>query len=445
MTGVVQGLCTPLQSELDVLKARLILVALISASPAILLWAGQVTQGLVVGIVAAGLMITAGTLRPSEAQFFISIIRPLAAVAAVPALWMVIQLLPLRALAHPIWASAETALGHVLPGAISIDLGASVVALGQYLSLTAVAFLSAAVGVDRQRAVWILFALSWAGTAIALILFAQDLLFAGAEFALFQRMQAIDCVAMGAIAASAACIRTIEQYENRHSTPQRPMPILQFNLTAFSVALAICAAALVFNGTREVLVATGCGVAPLACVMIIRRIGTWGTAIIAGPVIGIAILLIITQPAERGSSLLLAYAGSPTAVSKRVLEDAPLVGTGAGTFAAIAPIYREVNDPPPDSIAPTAVAALAIELGQPMLWLIATAAACSIVILLRASLQRGRDSFYPTMGAGCLITSLLLAFSNAGVLGTATGLFIAAALGLGFAQSKSRTGQLQGG
>ena len=50
-------------------------------------------------------------------------------------------------------------MGHPSPGSISIDFGASVMALGLYLSAAAVALLSAAVAVDRQRAEWILFTL----------------------------------------------------------------------------------------------------------------------------------------------------------------------------------------------------------------------------------------------------------------------------------------------
>ena len=142
-------------------------------------------------------------LRPGETEFLVSIIRPLAAVAAVPALWVLVQVLPLRVLAHPIWKSAETALGHPVAGGISVDPGASVIALGQYLSVIAVAFLSAAVAVDRQRAEWILFALTAAVTAIALIMLTHDLFFPGAWLAAFAREQAINCVGMGTIIASA--------------------------------------------------------------------------------------------------------------------------------------------------------------------------------------------------------------------------------------------------
>ena len=120
-----------------------------------------------------------------------------------------------------------------------------------------------------------------------------------------------------------------------------------------------------------------------------------------------------------------------------MLADAPLVGTGAGTFAALLPVYRETIDDS-SQVAPTTAATMAIELGAPMFWLIATVTVAAIVVLFRASLRRGRDSFYPAMGAGCLVTLLLLAFSNGGLLVTATSLIAAVAIGLALAQSKSR-------
>ena len=68
---------------------RFILVALICASPAILLWDGLITQGVVSGIIAIALVITARTLRPGETGFLVLTIHPLTAIAAVPALWMI--------------------------------------------------------------------------------------------------------------------------------------------------------------------------------------------------------------------------------------------------------------------------------------------------------------------------------------------------------------------
>ena len=416
-------------------KVRIILVTLICASPVMLLWDGAIMRGLVAGVIAVALAITAQTLRQGETEFLVSIIRPLATVAAVPALWVLVQVLPLRMLAHPIWKSAETALGHPLAGTISVDPGASILALGQYLSVMAVAFLSAAVAVDRQRAEWILFALTTAVTAVALVILTLP--------ATFARAQAIDCVGIGTIIASAACIRTIERYETRRSSPQRSVPVLLWTFVACGAALVICGAVVMLGATREILIAMAYGIFALACISLTRRfaLGAISTAAIAMPALGAAILLLAYQAAERGTSVPLAFAGasdpSLVALSERVLSDAPLVGTGAGTFAALSPIYRQIDDPPPGSTAATAAATFAIELGKPMFWLITVATAGSIFILLRASLQRGRDSFYPAMGGSCLITLLLLSFNNAGLFGTASSSIAAAVIGLAIAQSKS--------
>jgi hypothetical protein len=416
-------------------------------SPAILLWDGLIMQGLVAGIVAVALAITARALRPGETEFLVSVIRPPAVVAAVPALWLLVQVLPLGVLAHPIWKSAETALGHRVAGTISVDPGASVIALGQYLSAVGVVLLSAAVAVDRQRAEWILFALTAAVAAIALITRTHDLFFPEVWLPT-TRVQAIDCVCMGTIIAGAACIRTIERYETRHSNPQRSVPVVLWTFVACSAALMICGVAVMLSATREILVAAGFGLLAMACVSIIRRfaLGPIGTTTITALALGAAILLLAYDAAKRSTSVPLAFtsASNPSliALSERVLYDAPLVGIGAGTFAALAPIYRQMDDPLPGSTAATAAAALAIELGKPMFWLITVATVSFALILLRASLQRGRDSFYPAMGGSCLITLLLLSFNNADLFGTASSSVAATVIGLAIAQSKSRIAKL---
>jgi hypothetical protein len=422
-------------------KVRLILFVLICASPAVLLTDGLVVQGIVSGIVAVALAIAARELRPGETEFFISITRLLAAVALIPAIWMLVQVLPLRLLVHPIWKSAEKALGHPVAGAISVDLGVSIIALGQYLSIAAVAFLSAAVAVDRTRADWILFGLTAAGTATALIVLAYDQFSIGVALSPLVLAQAIDCTSVGTIASGAACIRTIERYAARHSSAPRSTSSLLWTLTASILALVICGGTLMLRAPQEILAATGCGVLALSCVMIIRGFNfrTLGATALAVLSIGIAGLLLVHEPFDREKSFSLAFATGATAPTERLLGDAPLAGTGAGTFEALAQIYREMDDPPTSPVPATAAAALAIELGKPMMWLIVALTGGTILFLLSAALRRGRDSFHPAMAAGCLIALALSAFGNAGLLGTATGLLTAAAVGLGFAQGKSRT------
>jgi hypothetical protein len=318
-------------------------------------------------------------------------------------------------------------------------------ALAQYLMAAAIALLSAAVSVDRQRAEWVLFALMTGTAAIALVLTTHDLFgftFLNADVASLARAQAIDCTALGVIIAAVAGVRTIERFE-AGQTPERSLLALLRPFAACGIALTICVATLVLTASISIFVAAGYGLATLAAAMIIRRLGPWAAAAVAVVAISIAMILAAGEPNLRTKGFLLAFAvdspASLTSMSQRMLDDAPLAGTGAGTFAAIAPIYREVDDQAADVAAPTAMTAFAIELGKPMLWLILAAAAGLIMVLLRASLRRGRDSFYPAAGAGCLITLLFLAFMNAGLSGAAVDIIASAGLGLALAQSKSRS------
>jgi hypothetical protein len=424
-------------------KVRLIVILLICASPAVLLWDGLIAQGIVAGIVAIGLVLTAQTLRPGEAEFLVSIVRPAAALAAVPVLWILLQALPFGFLANPIWTSAKLALGRSIVGSISVDPAASIIALGQYLTLGAVAFLSAAVAVDRVRAEWLLFAMTGVSAVFALLLMAHGLFSPVLEFSAFMNAQAADCAAMGAVIAGAACMRSLERYESRHGRSHASVPTLLWTLGACGVALVLCAAAVIFQEPPEILFATACGVLIIIWIIVVRRfrLGGWGVVPFVVVVIGVALLVFATHPVERGHSALLAFAPSSSqrVVSERMLEDAPLVGTGAGTFTARVPIYRAIDDPLGSSEASTTAATFAIELGRPMLWLFVLTMAASILIFLRAALLRGRDSFYPAMGGGCLVTLVLLIFMNAGLLGNATGIIVAAMFGLSMAQSKSRT------
>jgi hypothetical protein len=426
-------------------QARLLLVALICGSPAVLFFDGPIMRGILAGVAAVGIAIVTRTMRPGETQFFLSIAKRAAMFVAVPALWMLFQVLPLPFLAHPIWTSAETAVGHPIRGSMSIDIGASVMALGFYLTIVAVAFWSAAVAVDRQRAEWILFSLTTGTAFIGVTVAATNHFGLPSKASVFERAQRMDCVAMGVLVAAAAGIRTLERYETRRASPNRSTSALIRTFAACAVAFAICVAVLLMSAPVGTLVATGFGVVALISVVLIRRLGLgpWGIAAIALPVVAIAGFLAASEPELHTTSFTFAFAteapASLLSMSQRILDDAPLRGTGAGTFEAIAPIYRDIEDQTAVFTAPTAAAAIAIELGRPMLWLIVATMAGAIYGLLRASLRRGRDSFYPMAGASCLIALLILSFMNSGTFGSAIAIIGAATSGLAIAQSKSRT------
>jgi hypothetical protein len=437
-----------LSADANVNSARLILVCLLLAVPVILLLDGPIVQGIVAAVLAAGLLLIGATIRQGETEFLLAAIRPAVALALIPLFWIVVQILPLEAigLAHPIWQSAEQALEHPLRGSISIDPGATILALAQYLSELAAVVLAAAVAVDRTRAEWVLFALMAATALVALLMIAHDL----TGFALLRHngvsvASARVCAALGTIVSTAAAIRTIERYETGRLRPGRGKAIPSGTFAACAVALALCLIALALEYRSSTWFGVAYGLCTLLVAVAIRRIGLglWGSAAVAVVAIVIGIGFIVSEPAIRSSDLTLAFAVDKAdpllSTTQRILADAPWTGTGAGTFAAIMPIYREAGEFIVNPTPPTAAAKVAIELGRLMLWLIIVIVVIAIFVLLRGALARGRDSFYPAAGASSLILLLLSSFCEPGTLSLAAGLCAAAVLGLSFAQRISRS------
>ena len=425
------------------LVVRNILAALICASPLSLIWDGLLLQGGVAGLAAIALALTARNMRPGETGFLISVIRLPLLAAAIPALWIALQALPLGFLAHPIWKSTAVALQRPMKGSISIDPGASLLTLGFYLSLIAIAFVSAAVAVDRRRAETVLFALMFASIPISLIVIVQYIL-SLATWHIFS-VRAIDCISLGTIIATANCMYAIERQERRNTA--RAKWSTQQMLMLSIAALAICGIACALSANQAIAFATGYGLLCLLCHWVVRHfaLGLWGVGGLTGSALGVAILLVAAYPIHHDVSAQLAYAQdlqpSVLALNQRMLDDSPFVGTGAGTFAALLPIYRQINDAHSIDTAATTAAQQSVELGKPMFGLIVIASVGSLIILLDASLRRGRDLFYSAMGGSCLLTLLLLVFIEASSLTTASCLLLAAVLGLAVAQSKSWVGR----
>ena len=121
-----------------------------------------------------------------------------------------------------------------------------------------------------------------------------------------------------------------------------------------------------------------------------------------------------------------------------MISDTHWTGSGAGTFSALASIYRDIDDPD-EPQAPTTAAAIVVELGQPALSLSIITMVASTALLVAGALRRGRDSFYPAAGAGCVIALMVEAFTDAALLSTAVQIVVAVVVGLGLAHSKSRT------
>jgi hypothetical protein len=404
-------------------------------SPFAILVDSATSYGLVAGIVAAGLVFVATGIRPGETKFLLLSIRRGLVVAAIPALWMVIQLLPIGFLANPVWVSAEAALGSSRHGSITIDVGATVMALGFYLSLIAISLFSAAIAVDRYRAASILPALNGATVLTAVLLMLRQFFVSFGEMPSDQGAETA-CASIGVVVAVAGLIKTIER--------ERPSRWHVAILAGYTAAFVISALALIIVAQYAVWIAVAYSLAVILGVAIIRHFdfGAFGIAALASLPLGLGVLLLSREPNLQSDGPALAFTSSSSpaliSASQRILGDTPWLGVGAGAFSAISPIYRNIDDPPMPN-PPNAVTGLLVELGRPMTALIGVVTCIAIVVLLRASLRRGRDSFYPAAGAACLLGLLLLAFVNAGILAISPAILMASIVGLAFGQSKSRT------
>jgi hypothetical protein len=418
-----------------VLNAQIILVILLVMSPFAIFVDRATSYGLVAGIAATGLVFVATGIRPGEMKFLVSSIRRALVVAAIPALWMVIQLLPIGFLANPVWVSAEAALGSSRHGSITIDVGATVMALGFYLSLIAISLFSAAIAVDRYRAASILPALNGATVLTAVLLMLRQFFVSFGEMPSDQGAETA-CASIGVVVAVAGLIKTIER--------ERPSRWHVAILAGYTAAFVISALALIIVAQYAVWIAVAYSLAVILGVAIIRHFdfGAFGIAALASLPLGLGVLLLSREPNLQSDGPALAFTSSSSpaliSASQRILGDTPWLGVGAGAFSAISPIYRNIDDPPMPN-PPNAVTGLLVELGRPMTALIGVVTCIAIVVLLRASLRRGRDSFYPAAGAACLLGLLLLAFVNAGILAISPAILVASIIGLAFGQSKSRT------
>jgi hypothetical protein len=425
------------------------LVLLICATPALLIIDSPIDQGVIAAVLALALALAARTIRPGQAEHLFALARPVAVVAAIPAVWILVQLLPLAimGISNPIWDSASAGIGHAIRGGISIDPGFTLLSLSRYLTMVAVLFLSMVACLDRQRAQWVLFALT-TGTGLTALIVIGDY-FAGVNFLsatanTAPRIGALDSAALGLILSSASAIGVFGRYESQRSTG-KSSAIFPMAFGFCIAAFAACALAISLHPTGYLILAAGSGLATLAAVVLIHRLGLgpWGRSAIGSVAIVVAISVVAMLPASQITSLTLPLVPqvliSPSSVTERILAASPWTGTGAGTFVTLIPIYRDADDVVAEYSAPNVATKIAVEAGRPAVWAVLLIAIAAAAVLFRGALRRRRDSFYSAAGAGCAVTLVLLCFTDSGMLQTSTSMVASAALGLAFGQRLSRT------
>ena len=391
-------------------------------------------------LAAGGIFAFALKLPPFEAERFASLVRPVAIGAAFPALFMLLQMAPVpTGVAHPVWASVGAGFSIPVWGSISVDIGATALALLRYLTLVGAMLLAAAVTINRDRAEITLVALTAAAVAISLAQLAM------ASFGALRPAaseEALDCACLGVTLAAACALLVFERHETRRAKLGLCDAKFIYPMLASLAALLICAAAIGSARSGSLIFAACCGLGMFCAVFLVRRLnlGRWGAGAI-GLTATVIVVALVSGAAGTNSDPRLAFVRKDPVtleLTQRILADAPVVGVGAGAFSSILPIYEFGDVAAPERGAVTAAAALSIEMGRAALWAAVIAAAAAVVALLRASALRGRDSFYASAAASCLISLIVLAFVNVSLFGATLPVLAAAIFGLGVAQSQGR-------
>ncbi len=422
------------------IAAFVMLTSLIALLPALVMIDGILANGVVSAIVAIAMVTVVLALDTSGLNRFSRLLGPTAFVVLfIPCLWMLLQVLPIsiRSLANPVWVSTATALDQPFVGAISLDISATLLSLARYCAILAAAFVAATVTLDKQRAESVLSLLTGIAALIAAELIGYNLGYLrlpGYEH-LGERADATIIAIIGFILSCATTIRTYEHLDGTKHRKSRMMAIVA--ASASMAALFICLSAILISGDPVLFLAALFGAGILTAVLAIRRwrFGPLGQAGIAALAAVAVFGFFAAVPAKKDADPILASSTQGQISSiERMLSDAKWGGSGAGSFEALLPIYRDTAD---SLEIPTAAAIIAIEMGRPFLWTCVIVALMGASTLFRRALLRGRDYVYSSAGAGCIIALLISLFANDGILGLTPSLMISVVCGLAFAQSKS--------
>jgi hypothetical protein len=427
------------------------LEALLGLSGLFLIFDGVIALSIVA--LAAGLLLAllAVSLRAGEAAHAWNASRIAVPFLLLPIVLMVAQLIPFPPLAHSVWSAAAAALNEPLSGSVTVDTGATAVALSRYLVLTAIVIVTLCVSINRRQADVLLRVM----TAIGLILSLAMLiaLFAAPQFAAASgpglRAPLVAIASLGVLLSATSIVRWVEQLDISRGKGAPGPTHGRSDATTNVIALAACAAVVVTVGSKTAWLALVCALLPLIAVPLIRRfvsrLSVMRVAMGGIVLLALAVLAIhLAQGAGDAAVRIAAMAeASQIGLAERMLADGKWLGSGAGTYSAVVPLYRSLADPAAVSIAPTAAAALALELGNPALALFAVLALGLAALLFDRALRRGRDSFYPALGGAGLILMTFGMFADNALLGTTVAVLSASIAGLALGQSLSMRQMLE--
>ena len=153
----------------------------------------------------------------------------------------------------------------------------------------------------------------------------------------------------------------------------RSGPRLARNFLLCVVAFIICAGAVAQAHSANSLFAAAIGLVILLGVIMIRRFGLGLGGACSVALIGcvLAVAFFGEGSSQNGLDFSIRFAPksvSSSAMAQRLLADSTWIGTGAGTYHDLVPIYRDPNESTGNEYPPTAAGQFSVEWGRPLFW-----------------------------------------------------------------------------
>lgn len=364
-------------------------------------------------------------------------------ILTVPAIYMAFQLapIPVHGLGNPIWETASAALKVPLADRITVDVRATLQAFLHYNAAVALALIAAVVALDRQRAWQLLSVLVSVSVIVSAYLLSRQAM----GWVGLSRGDPAVLVVTGAAPAVLGLVlsaaMTARAFENRRRAKQLSFrQATTLSLALFATFLCLSAILARGDGPRTAIAALlGVGLVLAAFAIQNWFSGVWGMASVLATAAVLFLAALTLMPMRQNADLTIALSEHNAAATERMLQDTSQAGSGAGTYAALLPIHRDI-DAQSSRERPTAAAAIAIEMGRPFLYGLLVVAVLGATALLRCSLRRRHDYIYAAIGSGASASLAVLALVDDGILGFGASLLAAALFGLAVAQSQRDTG-----
>ena len=342
--------------------------------------------------------------------------------------WCVVQILPLipPTWHHPLWRGAASALGTPVTGTVSVNPFETGSALLRVLAYAGIFWLSLQYCCSRRRARQVLFALTLAGLAYAG--YGLVIEFSGAKMVLwFEKTAYLDSLTstfinrnsyatyagLTLLCASGLLIELLAGAMGDHlSYREKIRGILDAVAGrgwALLVACTVIATALFLTDSRGGALSTILGI--LALLIAVGSTSTMSlrqAVAVALPVLGLGIAFFLLSGQTTAERLARTTIESEErarvySVTLEAIGDAPLQGTGYGTFEEVFRIHRDERVHNTYDKAHSTYLENVLELGLPaasLLFLSIAALFARCVIGVRT---RRRDTLYPCIGVGATV------------------------------------------